>query len=167
MTLNPGHSVVQAISLLLEPSHSLFSPIKGAKLPRGSATVALRAILHDCQDDSECHYSPMILTSTRFRRRPSRLTCQPFRLASKDPLPRAKDFGEGFDRAQPRASVDPSRRPLVTATTTSRPITRNLASCVPFQVRSGGPVTSFRTRVCLGQAWPARLCNRPLGRRRR
>lgn len=26
-------------------------------------------------------YSPMIFTNTRFRRRPSRLTCQPFRLA--------------------------------------------------------------------------------------
>jgi hypothetical protein len=32
----------------------------------------------------------MILTNTRFRRRPSRLTGQPFRLASKDPLPGAK-----------------------------------------------------------------------------
>jgi hypothetical protein len=30
------------------------------------------------------------LTSTRFRRRPSRPTGQPFRLASKDPLPGAK-----------------------------------------------------------------------------
>ena len=39
-------------------------------------------------------YSPIILTNTRFRRRPSRLPGQPFRLALKDPLPRAKDFGE-------------------------------------------------------------------------
>jgi hypothetical protein len=36
----------------------------------------------------------MILTNTRFLRRPSRLAGQPFRLALKDPLPRAKDFGE-------------------------------------------------------------------------
>ena len=35
-------------------------------------------------------YSPMILTNTRLRRRPSRLTGQPFRLASKDPLPGTK-----------------------------------------------------------------------------
>jgi len=46
------------------------------------------------QDSSERPYSPMILTNTRFRRRPSRLTGQPFRLASKHPLPGAKDFGE-------------------------------------------------------------------------
>jgi hypothetical protein len=32
----------------------------------------------------------MILTNARFRRRPSRLTGQPFSLASKDPLPGAK-----------------------------------------------------------------------------
>jgi len=46
------------------------------------------------QDSSEHTYSPMILTNTRFLRRPSRLAGQPFRLALKDPLPRAKDFGE-------------------------------------------------------------------------
>jgi hypothetical protein len=36
----------------------------------------------------------MILTSTRFRRRPSRLTGQPLRLALEDPLPGTKNFGE-------------------------------------------------------------------------
>jgi hypothetical protein len=52
----------------------------------------------------------------------------------------------------------PSSRPLVTATTTSRPITRNTARCVPLQVRIGRPVR-------LGQASsPVRLCHRPLGR---
>jgi hypothetical protein len=34
--------------------------------------------------------SPIILTNTRFRRRPSRLPGQPVHLALKDPLPRAK-----------------------------------------------------------------------------
>jgi hypothetical protein len=45
-------------------------------------------------------YSPMILTSTRFRRQPSRLTGQPFLLASKDLLPGAKvepPVGERYD----------------------------------------------------------------------
>jgi hypothetical protein len=39
---------------------------------------------------SDKGYSPVILTNFRFRRCPSRLTGQPFRLASEDPLPRAK-----------------------------------------------------------------------------
>ena len=36
-----------------------------------------------------------------------------------------------------RSQVPKSSRPLVAATTTSRPITRNTASCVPLQVRVG------------------------------
>ena len=55
----------------------------------------------------------MILTNTRFRRRPSN---SPQKI---------------------RSHVPKSSRPLVTATTTSRPITRNTASCVPLQVRIG------------------------------
>jgi hypothetical protein len=43
----------------------------------------------------------MILTNTRFRRRPSRLPGQPFRLALKDPLPRAKGSGEQSETIQP------------------------------------------------------------------
>jgi hypothetical protein len=62
-----------------------------------------------------------LLTNTRFRRRPSRLPGQPFRLASEDPLPGAKDFGEpsADERGRRRVerSAEPSRRPLVTATT--------------------------------------------------
>jgi len=50
------------------------------------------------------------------------------------------------------------------ATTTSRPITRKTASCVPLQVGVGIPVTWFRTEASRRQAWPVRLCNRPLGR---
>ena len=42
------------------------------------------------QDSFEHPYSPMMLTSTRLRRRPSRLTGQPFRLALEDPLSGAK-----------------------------------------------------------------------------
>jgi hypothetical protein len=68
----PGHFVVQIISWLWHTR-----------------------VTSDCaQDSSDGDYSPMILTNTRFRRRPSRLPGQPFRLASKDPLPGAKDFGE-------------------------------------------------------------------------
>jgi hypothetical protein len=52
----------------------------------------------------------MILTSTRFRR-PSRLACQPFRLALKDPLPGAKGSGEQ------RETFEPAMRQPVTATT--------------------------------------------------
>ena len=56
----------------------------------------------------------------------------------------------------------PLGRLLVTAATTSRPITRNTARCVPLQVRVGS--LSLRP----GQASsPVRLCNRRLGRRRR
>ena len=76
LILNPDHFIVQTTSWLLEPDQTLFSPIKGAKRPSGSATV------HNCQDRSACHYSPMILTSTRFRRRPSN--------SVKDPVPCAK-----------------------------------------------------------------------------
>ena len=43
----------------------------------------------------------MIFTSTRFRRCPSRLTGQPFRLALKDLLPGAKDFGELGEAVEP------------------------------------------------------------------
>jgi hypothetical protein len=59
--------------------------------------------------------------------------------------------------------VEPSSRPTVTATTTSRPITRNTASSVPMQVSVGHPVTPFRTEACPWQARPVRLCNRPPG----
>jgi hypothetical protein len=65
---HPGHSVVQTISSLW----------------------LTRATIHYAQESSEPSYSPMILTSTRFRRRPPRLPGQPFHLASKDPLPGAK-----------------------------------------------------------------------------
>jgi hypothetical protein len=50
------------------------------------------------------------------------------------------------------SSVEPPRRPLVTATTTSRPITRNTSSCVPLQVGVGGP---FRPAQASS---PVRLC---------
>jgi hypothetical protein len=43
------------------------------------------------------------------------------------------------------SKAKPSSQPLATAMRTSRPITRNTASCVPLQVRVGIPVTSFRT----------------------
>ena len=59
LILSPGHLVVQAISWL-RPT---------------------RATIHYAHDSTEHFYSPMILTKTRFRRRPSRLPGQPFRLA--------------------------------------------------------------------------------------
>jgi hypothetical protein len=46
-------------------------------------------------------YSPMILTKARFRRRPSRLAGQPFRLAPKDRLPGAKGLDELSRVVQP------------------------------------------------------------------
>ena len=42
-----------------------------------------------------------LLTSTRFRRRPSRLPGQPFRLTRETPLPRAKGSGEQSETIQP------------------------------------------------------------------
>jgi hypothetical protein len=60
-----------------------------------------------------------MLTSIRFHRRPSRFPGQPFRLASKDPLPGAKDFGKAPGWARSKSSVEPSSEPLVTATTTA------------------------------------------------
>ena len=56
-----------------------------------------------------------------------------------------------------KCSCSASEQPLVAATTTSRPITRNTASCVPLQV----PIENLYLR--LGQASSSvRLCNRPL-----
>ena len=49
-----------------------------------------RATIHYAQDSSERTYSPMILTNTCFRRRPSRLKGQPLGLVLEDLLPRAK-----------------------------------------------------------------------------
>jgi hypothetical protein len=48
----------------------------------------------------------MISTSTRFRRRPSRLPGQPFRLALKDPLPGAKVQSTLCDRDHDFAAHD-------------------------------------------------------------
>ena len=78
----------------------------------------------------------MILTNTRFRRRPSRLTCQPFRLALEDPLPGAKDFGE-FSRVVEAAVGHRYHHGFAW-----RPM--------PLQVRVGVPVTPFRTGVLTG-----------------
>jgi hypothetical protein len=105
------------------------------------------------QDSSERTYSLMIrkeclrlLTSTLFRRRPSRLTGQPFRLASKDPLPGAKGSGEQSETILP--TVGHGDHHLA-------------AHDLPLQVRVGS--LSLRS----GQAAsPVRLCNRPPGRRR-
>ena len=139
LILSPGHFVLQTIAWLWPT----------------------RAISDYAHDSSERTYSPIIpreclrlLTNTRFRRRPSRLTGQPFRLASKDPLPGAKiepAAGDGDDRCA------------------SRPITRNAASRVPLQVSVGiVPSDSFGTPPrkrpvlwpCTGysQASPVRLC---------
>ena len=87
-----------------------------------------RAKIQYAQDGSERTYSPIILTNTRFRRRPSRLAGQPFRLALEDPLPRAKGSGEQSETIQ-RAVRHRDHR------CASRPITRNTGSCVPPQVR--------------------------------
>jgi hypothetical protein len=101
LTFNPGHFVVQTISLLWHT----------------------RTTIHYAQGTSKRTYSPMILTNTRFRRRPSRLPGQPFRLASKDPLPGARvetAIGHGHHHGF-----------------AWRPITRNTARCVALQVRVG------------------------------
>jgi hypothetical protein len=68
LILSPGRFVVQAISWLWPT----------------------RATIHYAQGSSGCTHSPIVLTNTRFRRRPSRLAGQPFRLALKDPLPGAE-----------------------------------------------------------------------------
>ena len=49
---------------------------------------------------AKSHYSPMILTSTRFRRRPSRLPGQPFRPTPKDLLPGPETQPAPGDRHQ-------------------------------------------------------------------
>jgi hypothetical protein len=80
----------------------------------------------------------MILTSTRFRRRPSRLAGQPFRLASEDSLPRAEDFGELSEAVEPAAG---HRHHHLTA------------HDLPFQVRVG-----VVPSIPWGHASPVRLC---------
>jgi hypothetical protein len=88
-----------------------------------------------CQDSSERTYSPMILTNTRFRRRPSRLTGQPFRLALKDLIP-----GAEIEPAVGHRHHDFTAHDL------------------PLLMRISGPVR-------LGQASsPVQLCDRPVGR---
>ena len=66
---------------------------------------------------SKCtHHSPMILTNTRFLRRPSRLACQPVRLA-------LKICSHGPKSRRPRichAMQSIAEKRLVIATTTSR-----------------------------------------------
>ena len=74
----------------------------------------------------------MILTNTRFRRRPSRLPGQLFRLALKDPLPGAKGSGEQSETIQ--SAVGHRHLPLV-------------AHDLPLYFGVGIPVTSFRTGV--------------------
>ena len=59
LILSPGHFVVQTISSLWPT----------------------RATVHCAQSSSERTYSLIVLTNTRFRRRPSRLPGQPFCLA--------------------------------------------------------------------------------------
>jgi hypothetical protein len=95
---------------------------------------------HYAQDNSERHYSPTILTNTRFRRRPSRLIGQAECLASRGPLPGATDFGK-LSRAVETAVAHCDHR------CTSRPITRNTRSCGPLQVRIGIPVPTSGTGV--------------------
>ena len=127
MILSPGHVAVQTVCLLWRT----------------------RATIHCTQDSSDRAYSPMIFTNTRFRRRPSRLQGQPFRLALEDPLPGAEDFGELGEAGQ-TAVCDGNHR------CASRPTTRNTASCVPLQVRVGqacrrqAPVPTSRTGVLSG-----------------
>ena len=75
------------------------------------------------------------MTSTRFRRRPSRLPGQPFRLALKDPLPGAKDFGELGEAVE--AAIRHRNHDFA-------------AHDLPLQVRVGIPVTSLRTGVLAG-----------------
>ena len=100
--------------------------------------MALCVILEDCQHSSDYHYSPTILTDTRFRR-PPRLPRQPFRLALKDPDPGAIVQASVGHRDHHGCAW--------------RPIARNTASCVSLQVRVGqaclrqAPVPSCRTGV--------------------
>jgi hypothetical protein len=47
------------------------APSKVPSCPAARRLWPWCAILYDCQDSSDRRYSPMILTSTRFRRRPS------------------------------------------------------------------------------------------------
>jgi hypothetical protein len=62
---------------------------KGQTLPEEADGTTSQEAAQPSLGSGLC-YSPIILTSTRFRRRPSRLAGQPFRLASKDLLPRAQ-----------------------------------------------------------------------------
>ena len=77
-----------------------------------------------------------------------------------------------------RSHVPKSSRPLVTATTASRPMMRNFASCVPLQMRVGDPVRLDRRPLrcdcaSIGQsvhaepAFQAAPRNRGAGRSRR
>jgi hypothetical protein len=103
----------------------------------------------------------MILTSTRFRR-PSRLACQPFRLALKDPLPGAKGSGEQ------RETFEPAMRQPVTATTAAALGAPCRFSCASAKLAYGKSLS----RRSVQASSPVRLCPRsldrlPLDRRRR
>jgi hypothetical protein len=83
-----GKTLTNRESLILSPGIFVVRTL--------SSLWPTRATIHYAHDSSERTYSPMILTNTRFRRRPSRLPGQPFRLALKDPLPGTKDFSEAL-----------------------------------------------------------------------
>ena len=77
-------------------------------------------------------------------------------LTPQDPFPRAKGSGEQSE------TIQPAVRRRDHHGCASRPITRNIARCVLLQVRVSN------LSLDLGQASsPVRLCNRPIGRRRR
>ena len=124
LTLNPGPSVVQTISR--------YWPTRKA--------------IHYAHDSSERIYSPMILTNTRFHRRPSRLPGQPVRLALKDALPRAKGSGEQSETILPTVGHRDHNLAAHHAQL------RELRSASAASRRCALP--PFRTEACRGQGGP-------------
>ena len=90
------------------------------------------------------------MTNTRFRRRPSRLPGQPFRLALKDPLPGAKDLGELGEGVQLAigycdhccASRTSTRKPRLLSSPPGATATTRPQQSVPWI--NGNGVASFR-----------------------
>jgi hypothetical protein len=130
-----------------------------------------------------------LLTNTRFRRGPSRLTGQPFRLASEDPLPGAQvqpAVGDGDDRFASRpmicevqpvsaaevqpvsaAEVQPVSAAEVQPVSAAEVQPVSAAEVQPVSAAEVQPVCAARFRCASALSSPVRLCNRPPGRRHR
>jgi hypothetical protein len=94
---------------------------------------------------SDKGYSPVILTNFRFRRCPSRLTGQPFRLASEDPLPGAQ--------VQPAVGHHDHRSASRTITCNVQPV--SVAEVQPVCAAEVQPVCAAEVQpVCAAEVQP-------------